>query len=209
MKKYIYLIMVQILCLCFTACGIEKKVVPAETKEATLEQGIQAIEESEHEKAIVVLTHVIEREPENADAYVYRGDAYMYAAQDMISENEKNKQIAEESEEKINNYLDQAEEDYSKAEEYNYKDLDYIHRQLEKLIEMIKQFEERRKGGITKAQDQVDQAIDTIEYAIVVSSLWDMGCSDVSWDILDADGDGRRELYMTAYADDTFRQSQL
>lgn len=228
MKKYMYLIMVQLLCLCFTACGIEKKVVPAETKEATLEQGIQAIEESEHEKAIIVLTRVIEREPENADAYVYRGDAYMYVAQDMISESEENKQIesdsgqqedavsnetnaqkVEESDEKINNYLDQAEADYSKAEEYNYKDLDYIHRQLEKLIELIKQFQVRRKGGINGAQNQVDQAIDTIEYAIVVSSLWDMGCSDVSWDILDADGDGRRELYMTAYADDTFRQSQL
>ena len=229
MKKQIYLILVLIVCLCFTACGIEKKVVPAETEEATLEQGIKSVEESEYENAIVILTKVIEKEPENADAYVYRGDAYMYAAQDMMEEtNQKSEQAepdtakqedtstaetegqdSEVSDDKIDEYLNQAEDDYSKGEEYNYKDLDYIKHQVEKLLEMMTQFHERRKGGDAKAQEKAIQAMDTMEYAIVVSSLWEMGCSDVSWDVLDADGDGRRELYMTAYADDTYRQSQL
>ena len=86
MKRKSLVLIITGLLVCLSACSNERKVKPRETEEVTLEQGIQAIEENAHEKAIVVLTKVIEREPENAAAYIYRGDAYMYAAEEIITE---------------------------------------------------------------------------------------------------------------------------
>ena len=56
---------------------------------------------------------------------------------------------------------------------------------------------------------EVNGVLDIMEYAMVISSMQQMGCWNVCWDFLDADGDGRQELYMTAFAEDSERQHQF
>lgn len=238
MKRKRLLFIITGLLVCLSACSNERKVKPRETEEVTLEQGIQAIEENAHEKAIVVLTKVIEREPENAAAYIYRGDAYMYAAEEIITEiklpdvskdegsvketqgQSADKDIVNDSElidemtdeeknQKIEEYLNNAKEDYSKGEEYNYEDSDYLDKQKQTLENITVEFMEKQTAPTDEEKTMTANALTTAEYAIVVSAMQQMGCSDVSWDIWDGDGDGNQELYLTAYADDNYRQSQL
>ena len=60
-------------CLCFTACG---QNVEAQWQEQ-YDLGVRYLSEGNYEEAIIAFTAAIEIDPNRAEAYVGRGDAYI------------------------------------------------------------------------------------------------------------------------------------
>lgn len=101
MKRFLWLLF---FVLCFiTACSKKSE----ETFEEQLKLGQKYLEEMKYEEAIVAFSKAIDLEPESADAYLGRGQAYIEMAE----------QFKEQDTETFIKYYEQAADDYESVQE--------------------------------------------------------------------------------------------
>ena len=129
MKKII--VWVLVVCLLLAGCRKAEPIIE-ETVAAWLEQfdlGVRYLQEDNYEAAILAFTAVIEIDDKNVDAYLYRAESYVKAA-DVLAEEDP-----EENKNKVHDYLDKAEADYDRVIELAPEREEEINRELEEIRE--------------------------------------------------------------------------
>ena len=103
----------------------------ADRYEKAIERGREFLLDEAFEEAIKAFWEAIKIDPKRPDAYKFRGDANMMAAEEALKKGDF---------EDADDYLDDAEDDYDRAEDLGYddrKELDDRREELEILEERV------------------------------------------------------------------------
>lgn len=128
MKKCVFSLLLILLILC--GCSSKKQ-----QWQEQYDLGVRYLSDGNYEEAILAFSAAIQIDPNNADAYVLRGDAYVMAAK--------------EEPENADKYLRKARKDYDKAEELN--------PDLEEELEEKREELEEVEAQITAAQEDFSE----------------------------------------------------
>ena len=123
MKRVAALLLV--LCVLLSACG------KADPYDKFMDQGHKLLRNGDYTEAIKIFQEAIDTDPQRPEGYKFRGDAYRKAAEEALEEGRR---------EDAEDYLENAGEDYDRAEKWDYDDpdaLDESRKELEILTERI------------------------------------------------------------------------
>ena len=133
MKKLLLILLVAILLL--SGCGTQKSAEALPEWQIQFDLGVRYLNDDDYENAILAFTAVIEIDPNNVDAYLYRADAYLMGAEQTS--------------------------DPEKAQEY----LDKVAKDCEKVIELdpgkVDDVKDKQKE-IQDIYDELDSVSDTV-----------------------------------------------
>ena len=158
--------------------------------EKEIQRGHEHMQDGDFLEAIKAFWEAIKIDPKRPEGYKFRGDAYMKAAEEALEEGEF---------EDAEDYADDAEDDYDRAEELGYddgKELDDRREELEILVEKIDMHDVG--PGSDKPQEESQKTDVKLQYREFFYSLY----NDNDFVVLaDVTGDGEEEMLVVHLED--------
>lgn len=182
MKRIVALLMV-LSVLLLPACSKPEKY------EKALDRGHKLMRDDEYKDAIKAYREAIEIDPKRPEGYKYRGDAYRSAAEEALKKGKY-----EDAEE----YLEEAEDDYDRAEKRDYDDTDELDESREELEILEEKIEDHDvgPGGRPEEPARTENLLEI--YREYFYSRFDDGDHVV---LADVTGDGREEMLVVDLVD--------